>query len=235
VRVCVIVPAYNEARSLPAVAADLRRHAPGCDVCLVDDGSTDGTAAVGAELGMTVLRSPLNLGIGGAVQTGYLWAARNGYEAAVQLDGDGQHQAAFIGALLEPIREGRAALVVGSRFLGAAAGFRSTTLRRLGSRYLCWFLRLRCGFRVTDPTSGARAANRAAIELFARHYPHDYPEPESIALARRSGLEVAEVAVQMTARAHGESSIGGLRALGYAVKVSLALLLLPVGLPEGRA
>ncbi len=235
-RVCVIVPAYNEAASLPAVAAGLRQHAAACDVCLVDDGSTDDTAAVGARLGLAVLRSPINLGIGGAMQIGYLWARRRGYDAAVQFDGDGQHDPQFIEALLEPIRMGRAALVVGSRFLGER-GFRSTALRRIGIRYLAWFLRLRCRARVTDPTSGFRAANRAVIELFARAYPSDYPEPEAIALALRNGLRVQEAPVQMAARSHGESSIGAWQSLWYAVKVSVALLLLPIPirLPEGPA
>jgi glycosyltransferase involved in cell wall biosynthesis len=227
VRVCVIVPAWNEAVSLPSVIAGLKREAPGCDLCVVDDGSTDGTAEVAAGLGLCVLRSPINLGIGGAVQTGYLWARQRGYDAAVQLDGDGQHDARFIEALLAPIREGRASLVVGSRFL-APAGFRSTLVRRLGIRYLSWFLRLRCGARVTDPTSGFRAADKAAIAFFSRAYPSDYPEPEAIALAVRDGLRVAEVPVEMLARTHGRSSIDGWQSLWYAVKVSLALALLPI-------
>ncbi len=225
-RVAAIVPAYNEARSLPRLAEDLRRYAPSCDVCLVDDGSNDGTAAVAASFGWSVLRLPINLGIGGAVQAGYLWAWERGYDVAVQIDGDGQHDPAYLDALLEPIRDSKADFVVGSRFL-SGGGWRSTTMRRAGIAYLSWFLRLRCGARVTDPTSGFRAANRAAIELFARYYPSDYPEPEAVALARRAGLRITEVAVRMTERAHGESSITAARTLYYLVKVSLALVLLP--------
>jgi len=225
-RVAAIVPAYNEARNLPRLADALRAHAPACDVCLVDDGSTDETAKVAASLGWTVLRLPVNLGIGGAVQAGYLWALGRGYDVAVQIDGDGQHDPACLAALLAPIEAGAADVVIGSRFL-ADGGFRSTLVRRAGIRYLSWFLRLRCGARVTDATSGFRAAGRRAIELFARYYPSDYPEPEAIALARRAGLRLAEVPVRMNERAHGRSSITALRTLYYLVKVSLALVLLP--------
>ena len=225
-RVLVIVPAFNEAASLPAVIPAIRRHAPDADVAVVDDGSTDGTAATAAALGARVLRSPLNLGIGGAVQTGYLWAWQHGYDAAAQIDGDGQHDPRFLEAALAPLVRGDADLVVGSRFL-EEVGFRSTALRRAGIRYLAWFLRLRCGARVTDPTSGFRVAGRRALELFARQYPSDYPEPESIAIAVRAGLRVEEVPVAMRERAHGRSSIDAWRTLYYLVKVSIALLLLP--------
>ena len=225
-RVLIIVPALNEARNLPALLRTLRGICPRHDICVVDDGSTDTTAAVASREGATVLRNPVNLGIGGAVQAGYLWAREQGYGAAVQIDGDGQHDPAFIEDALRPILAGDADLVIGSRFL-AEGGFRSSWLRRLGIRYLTWFLRLRCGARVTDPPSGFRAAGRAAIELFAGWYPSDYPEPEAIAFATRNHLRVAEVPVRMREREHGESSIHAGRSLYYLVKVSLALVLLP--------
>ena len=225
-RVALIVPAFNEARNLPRLAERLRAHAPGCDVCVVDDGSADETAAVAASLGWTVLRLPVNLGIGGAVQAGYLWALARGHDVAVQIDGDGQHDPAFLPALLAPLEAGEADVVIGSRFL-SEGGFRSTAVRRAGIRYLSWFLRLRCGARVVDTTSGFRAAGRRAIALFARYYPSDYPEPEAIALAKRAGLRLAEVPVRMSERTHGASSITALRTLYYLVKVSLALVLLP--------
>jgi hypothetical protein len=224
-RVLAIVPAFNEARSLPAVVEGLRRTEL-CDVCVVDDGSADGTGTVARRAGALVLPCPVNLGIGGAVQTGYLWARDHDYDVAVQVDGDGQHDVAFLPALLAPMREDRADLCVGSRFL-EEGGFRSSALRRSGIRYLSWFLRVRTGICVTDPTSGFRAAGRRAIELFARSYPSDYPEPESLAEATRAGLRVLEVSVRMRERAHGASSIGASRSMYYAVKVSLALLLLP--------
>jgi len=225
-RALVIVPAWNEERDLPAVLAELRRVAPEWDVCVVDDGSSDRTAAVAREGGARVLRLPMNLGIGGAVQTGYLWARERGYEIAAQIDGDGQHDPQYLEAALGPIRAGTADLVIGSRYIGAG-GFRSTALRRTGARYLSWFLRLRCGARVTDPTSGFRVAGPRAIELFAASYPSDYPEPEAIALAARGGLRVEEFPVVMRERRHGSSSIGPVRTVYYLIKVSLALLLLP--------
>jgi glycosyltransferase involved in cell wall biosynthesis len=241
-RIAAIVPSHNEARNLPRLAEAFRARAPGSapiDVCVVDDGSSDDTARVGASFGWSVLRLPVNLGIGGAVQAGYLWACERGYDVAVQIDGDGQHDPAFLRALLAPIEAGAADVVIGSRFL-SEGGYRSTTVRRLGIAYLSWYLRLRCGARVTDPTSGFRAASRDAIELFARYYPSDYPEPEAIALARRAGLRVTEVPVRMHDRTYGRSSIDLWRTLYYLVKVSLALVLLPprtaprpAGAPEG--
>jgi len=226
VRALAIIPALNEERNLPRLLEAFRGGARGWDVCVVDDGSTDRTAEVARRYGAVVLRLPQNLGIGGAVQTGYLWAREHGYDVAAQIDGDGQHDPQFLAAALAPIEGGKADLVIGSRYLGAG-GFQSTFLRRVGIRYLCWFLRLRCGARVTDPTSGFRLAGRRAIELFAAHYPSDYPEPEAIAVATRSGLSICEVPVVMQPRAHGRSSIGTGATLYYLLKVSLALLILP--------
>jgi glycosyltransferase involved in cell wall biosynthesis len=234
VRVLIVIPALDEAGSLPSLLEELRAAAPECEPCVVDDGSSDATAAVARRLGARVLRCPVNLGIGGAVQTGYLWARDHGHDVAVQLDGDGQHDPGDLRALLAPLAAGSADLVVGSRFL-APGGYRSTWLRRAGSRYLCGLLRARCGARVTDPTSGFRAAGRRALELMAAHYPSDYPEPEAIARVTRAGLRVAEVPVRMRPRASGRSSIGLARTLYYALKVTLALLLLPRARPVACA
>ena len=224
----VIVPAFNEAANLPGVLSAIRLSNPTWDIVVVDDGSSDTSAQVAGKMGAVVLRSVLNLGIGGAVQTGFLWAREREYDLAVQIDGDGQHDPRFIPALVAPISAGELDLVIGSRFL-EPGGFRSTMLRRLGIRYLSWFLRLRCGARVSDPTSGFRASGRRAIEFFAEYYATDYPEPESIALAARSGLKVGEVPVQMKERFTGRSSINAWRTLYYLTKVSLALILLPPG------
>ena len=225
-RALVIVPAFNESQNLGSVLAELRAVVPGWDVCVVDDGSTDATGAIARELGATVLRLPVNLGIGGAVQTGYLWAARNGYEIAAQIDADGQHDPRFLTAAVAPIAAGEADLVVGSRYL-AAGGYRSSPVRRAGSSYLSLLLRARCGARSTDPTSGFRVAGPKAIHMFASSYPSDYPEPEAIALATRRGLRLREIPVVMRGRQHGESTIGARRTLYYLIKVSLALVLLP--------
>jgi glycosyltransferase involved in cell wall biosynthesis len=226
-RALAIVPAWNEERDLAGVIGELRRAVPGWDICVVDDGSSDATAAVARRAGAVVLRLPINLGIGGAVQTGYLWARAHGYDVAAQIDGDGQHDPQYLEGAVRPIVDGTADVVIGSRYLGLG-GFRSSALRRAGARYLSWFLRLRCRAHVTDPTSGFRVAGPRAIELFAAHYPSDYPEPEAIALATRHGLRVEEVPVVMRERQHGTSSIGPARTLYYLIKVSLALLLLPV-------
>jgi len=225
-RALAIVPAYNEAAGIGRVLEELRREVPGWDVCVVDDGSTDGTGSIAREQGALVLRLPFNLGIGGAVQTGYLFARQHGYDVAAQIDADGQHDPRFLAGALEIVSSGGADFVVGSRYL-EAGGFRSTVVRRAGSRYLSWFLRVRCGARVSDPTSGFRVAGPRAIELFATGYPSDYPEPEAIALATRAGLKVREIPVTMRPRRYGRSSIGAGRTVYYLVKVSLALLLLP--------
>jgi glycosyltransferase involved in cell wall biosynthesis len=225
-RVLIIVPAFNEAQNLPGLLRALREVSPRSDICVVDDGSTDQTARVAREAGATVLRHPVNLGIGGAVQAGYLWAREHDYDVAVQIDGDGQHDPAYIEGAIRPIAEGRADLVIGSRFLGEG-GFRSTFLRRAGISYLSGFLRLRCGARTTDPTSGFRAAGRKAIELFSGWYPSDYPEPEAIAFATRNHLRLLEVPVRMKERLHGRSTINLWRSFYYLVKVSFALVLLP--------
>jgi glycosyltransferase involved in cell wall biosynthesis len=226
-RALAIVPAWNEDRDLARVIGELRRAVPGWDICVVDDGSSDTTAAVARRAGAVVLRLPINLGIGGAVQTGYLWARAHGYEIAAQIDGDGQHDPQYLASAARPITDGTADVVIGSRYLNPG-GFRSSAIRRAGTRYLSWFLRLRCKAQITDPTSGFRVAGPRAIELFAADYPSDYPEPEAIALATRHGLRVEEVPVVMRERQHGTSSIGPARTLYYLIKVSLALLLLPM-------
>jgi glycosyltransferase involved in cell wall biosynthesis len=221
-RSLVVIPAYNEAANLPRVLDSLR--SSGVDVCVVDDGSRDATAEVARQGGALTLRNPLNLGIGGAVQTGYLWARAHGYDVVVQVDGDGQHDPAYLFDLLGTLESEKADLVIGSRFL-TKGGFRSTLSRRLGIRYLSALLRFRSRVKVTDPTSGFRAAGPRAVRLFADHYPSDYPEPESIALAARAGLKVVEVPVKMRERASGTSSIRLFGTLYYLVKVSLALAL----------
>jgi glycosyltransferase involved in cell wall biosynthesis len=229
-RALAILPAFNEARVLAGVLQELRREAPAWDACVVDDGSTDATSSVAREHGAVVLKLPFNLGIGGAVQTGYLYARQHGYDVAAQIDADGQHDPRFLAGALEIVASGEADIVVGSRYLGAG-GFRSTAVRRAGSTYLSWFLRVRCGARISDPTSGFRVAGRRGIELFSANYPSDYPEPEAIALATRAGLKLREIPVTMRTRQHGTSSIGPGRTLYYLVKVSLALLVLPADRP----
>lgn len=223
-RVLIIIPAFNEARSLPQVLESLR--GVPYDLCVVDDGSTDGTAEVAAQASprATILRCPFNLGIGGAVQTGLRWARLHGYDAAVQLDADGQHEARELSTLLTGLAN--ADLVIGSRRL-TGQGYQPAGTRLAGITLLCWLLSVRWKVRVTDPSSGFRAFGPNALALFAEEYPSDYPEPESIGLAIRAGLTVLEVPVVMHARTAGESSITWLRTLYYLIKVTLSILLLP--------
>ncbi len=217
-----IVPALNEERSVPRVIAELRAFDPGLAIVVVSDGSTDRTADVAEQLGAHALRLPFNLGIGGAVQTGFRYADENGFDIAVRVDGDGQHDAAQLDKVLAPVLAGEADIVVGSRF-AAAGGYRSSLSRRLGIRILAWTVSLLVRQRVTDTTSGFQAVNRSGIELFARDYPHDYPEVEATVMVHRHKLRLVEVPVTMREREHGRSSITALHSIYYMVKVLLAL------------
>jgi glycosyltransferase involved in cell wall biosynthesis len=220
-----IVPAYNEAASIVATIRDLREHAPSFDVLVVDDGSTDATAALARTAGARVLTLPFNLGIGGAVQSGYLFALENGYDIAVQVDGDGQHDARYVTDLLEQLRERPDLnLVTGSRFLARDGhGYRSSAPRRAGIRLFARILSRVTRRPVTDPTSGFRMTDRRGIELFARDYPHDYPEVEAVLLVHAHRLDAVEIAVEMRARHAGVSSINASRSAFYMIKVLLAL------------
>jgi glycosyltransferase involved in cell wall biosynthesis len=217
-----IVPALNEERSVPRVIAELRAFDPGLEIVVVSDGSTDRTVEVAEEHGAHALRLPFNLGIGGAVQTGFRYAYENGFDIAVRVDGDGQHDASQLGRVLEPVLAGEADIAVGSRFVGSD-GYRSSLSRRLGIRILAWTVSALVGQRVTDTTSGFQAVNRQGIELFARDYPHDYPEVEATVMVFKHRLRLTEVAVSMREREHGSSSITALRSIYYMVKVLLAL------------
>lgn len=219
-KVLVIIPAYNEQESIASVVSDVI--AAGYDYIVVNDGSTDETQSICEANGFNILNLPQNLGIGGCVQSGHKYALRNGYDVDIQFDGDGQHDAAFIPHLVNLVEAG-SDLAIGSRFVSDTDGFQSTTLRRLGISWLSFWIRLFSGKRITDPTSGFRASSRKALVLFCKNYPTDYPEPESIMLAIKSGLSVDEASVVMHERQGGKSSIGGLSSLYYMIKVSLAI------------
>jgi glycosyltransferase involved in cell wall biosynthesis len=219
-----IVPALNEEETVPGVIDELRAFDPGLDVVVVDDGSTDRTAAVAAAKGARVLRLPFNLGIGGAVQTGFRFAFEGGYDLAVRVDGDGQHDPSQLGAVLAPVLRGDADIAVGSRFAAEDGdGYRSSRSRRVGIRVLAGVVSRLVGQRVTDTTSGFQALNRRGIALFARDYPHDYPEVEATVMVFRHRLRLVEVPVSMRERGSGRSSITALRSIYYMVKVLLAI------------
>jgi glycosyltransferase involved in cell wall biosynthesis len=219
-----IVPALNEEHTVPRVIDELRAFDAGLDVVVVDDGSTDRTAEVAAARGAKVLRLPFNLGIGGAVQTGFRFAFENGYDIAVRVDGDGQHDPAQLPRILEPVLRGDADIAVGSRFAGEPGdGYRSSRSRRIGIRILAAVVSRIVGQRVTDTTSGFQVLNRNGIALFARDYPHDYPEVEATIMVFRHRLRLAEVPVTMRERGGGTSSITALRSIYYMAKVLLAI------------
>jgi glycosyltransferase involved in cell wall biosynthesis len=219
-----IVPALNEERTVGRFIDEVRAFDPGLDVIVVDDGSVDGTAQAARARGARVLCLPFNLGIGGAVQTGFRFAFENDYDIVVRVDGDGQHDPAQLSRVLEPVLRGEADIAVGSRFAAEdAAGYRSSRSRRIGIRLLAWIVSRIVGQRVTDTTSGFQALNRRGIELFAHDYPHDYPEVEAMVLVFRHRLRLVEVPVEMRERAGGRSSITALRSVYYMVKVLLAI------------
>ena len=223
-RVVAVVPAFNEAGAIGKLVDEMAEHQPEIDVVVLDDCSTDDTAAVAEARGATVLRLPFNVGIGGAVQTGFRYALEQGYERAVRLDGDGQHDPRELPKLLAPIERGEADLVIGSRFVDSNAGYRPPLARRLGIRVFASVVSLLGGQRVTDTTSGFLALGPHGIELFASEYPHDYPEVEATLVALRSRLRLVQVQVDMRERETGVSSITFVRSLYYIVKVMLALL-----------
>ncbi len=232
-KLLAIVPAFNEQHLVGQVVDEIRAAWPSADVMVVDDGSRDETAARASAAGARVLRMPFNVGISGAVQAGYKLAWEEGYDAAVQIDGDGQHPADQLPLLLDELHSTDANLVIGSRF-ARKRGYRSTRSRRGGILLLSWLVSRIAGRRLSDTTSGFRVADRDTIELFAAHYPPDYPEVESIVLASRLGLKVTEVSVEMRQRRAGQSSITPIRSAYYMVKVLLGIGVLCIGRPPIR-
>jgi glycosyltransferase involved in cell wall biosynthesis len=223
-RVLAIVPAFNEAGIIGRVVDEIRAADARIGVVVVDDASTDETAEIARAHGATVLQLPFNVGIGGAVQTGFKYALEQGCEFAVRLDGDGQHDPSELPKLLSPIERGDADLVIGSRFAESGGSYRPPFARRVGIRVFARVVSVLGGQRVTDTTSGYLALGPLGIELFANEYPHDYPEVEATLVALRSGLRLVQVQVDMREREIGVSSITFVRSLYYIVKVMLALL-----------
>lgn len=222
-KVLIIIPAYNEAENIVQVVEQLRFHGPQYDYVIVNDGSTDNTLQKCQNGNFQYLDLPINLGIGGAVQAGYVYAFKNGYDIAVQMDGDGQHDIAYLPEMLNPLLSGEADIVIGSRFL-KREGFQSSQSRRIGISMLSLLIRLTTGKRIRDVTSGYRAVNKRFIGVYAKDYPTDYPEPEAIVTAVMYGGRVIEVPVKMKAREGGISSITFRRSVYYMIKVTLAIL-----------
>lgn len=219
----IIIPAYNEAANIEKVINNIVQNYPQYDYVIINDGSTDKTEKVCVNAGYQVLNLPINMGIGGAVQTGYRYAKKNNYDAAVQIDGDGQHDVAFLEDMLKLLESGEADVVIGSRFV-QKEGFQSSQIRRVGIRFLSILARILTGVQIRDITSGYRVVNRRFIEIYANDYPADYPEPEAMIIAAVHGGRIKEYPVIMRERENGTSSITFKKSVYYMIKVTLAML-----------
>ncbi len=224
IRFLVIIPAYNEAESLSSVIREVRHHFSEADILVVNDGSTDATGDIARREKVILLEHPYNMGIGTSMQTGFLYGLRNGYDIAIQVDGDGQHPPQYIPDLISPILNGESDVVIGSRYLGRG-GFQSSALRRTGIRFFSLLNLGLTGKKVTDPTSGFRAYNLKAIALVAEEYPPDYPEAESLVLFHKHKIHFMEIPVKMRERQGGSSSINSVRSVYYMLKVTLSMIL----------
>jgi len=219
----LIIPAYNEADNLVELVAEIRQKASSYDYIIVNDGSKDHTAKVCSDNKLNALHLSNNLGIGGAVQAGYLYAIRHEYDIAIQIDGDGQHDPAYLDLLIQPIIDGLADFTIGSRFI-EGEGFQSSGLRRAGIRWLDTILKRSTGLDITDATSGFRACDQAVMQVFASYYPKDYPEPETIADLYHHKFRIKEVPVVMRERQSGVSSIRFFKPIYYMMKVTISIL-----------
>jgi len=223
-KTAIIIPAYNEEAIIGQVIESVRKEMDDATIIVVDDGSEDNTYGKAKNTGVVAIRLAVNLGIGGAVQTGYRYAFEHGFDYAVQVDGDGQHDSIYLRTLLQPLISEKADLVIGSRYI-EKNGFQSTRMRRVGSRYFNTLIWIITGQRFTDPTSGFRACNKKVIAEFFRAYPKDYPEPESIVAIKRKGYVIEELPVKMKERPTGVSSIYHVRSIYYMIKVSVAIII----------
>ena len=220
----VIIPAFNEEGNLDKTIRDIRENAPDFDYVIINDCSTDRTLELCRERGYSYLNVPVNLGIGGAVQTGYRYAYFHGYDVAVQFDGDGQHSARFLEEMVAKMEETGSDMVIGSRFI-EKEGFQSSALRRVGIQYFTVLIRILTGKTITDPTSGMRMINRRLLRKFTDDYPKDYPEPESVVTILSEKFKVTEMPVLMNEREEGVSSISMGKSIYYMIKVSFAILI----------
>jgi glycosyltransferase involved in cell wall biosynthesis len=225
-KILIIVPAYNEEKNIRNVILSLKAADPNYECLVINDGSKDNTQAEAESTGLaTVIQLPSNLGIGGAVQTGFKYAFYGDFDYAVQFDGDGQHLASEIPKLLAPLQSGEEDVCIGSRFVEKTQGFQSTFMRRIGIRVFEIMNHLLIRKKITDSTSGFRAYNKSAIQFLAANYPTDYPEPETVILLGKNDYRIREVSVEMVERQGGESSISGLKSAHYMIKVILAMLM----------
>lgn len=220
----VIIPAYNEEGGIVKTVTDVMKNAKDFDYVVINDCSKDNTLEICHEHNFNVINLPVNMGIGGGVQTGYMYAYRNGYDIAVQFDGDGQHNASYLDNMSKKLIEDNLDMVIGSRYI-EKEGFQSSGMRRIGIKYFTGLIKLLTGKKITDPTSGMRMINRKIMKQFSEEYPKDYPEPESVVTILKEGAKVEEIPVKMNAREKGVSSISPSKSIYYMVKVSIAVLI----------
>ena len=220
----VIIPAYNEEGGIVKTVTDVMENAKDFDYVVINDCSKDNTLEICHEHNFNIVNLPVNMGIGGGVQTGYMYAYRNGYDIAVQFDGDGQHNASYLDSMLKKLVEENLDMVIGSRYI-EKEGFQSSGMRRMGIKYFTGLIKLLTGKKITDPTSGMRMINRKIMKQFSEEYPKDYPEPESMVTILKEGAKVEEIPVKMNAREEGVSSISPSKSIYYMVKVSIAVLI----------
>lgn len=230
----IIIPAYNEAENIIRTISDIRLNVTNMDYVVINDCSTDNTKELLKNNNINFLNLPINLGIGGGVQTGYQYALEEEYDIAIQFDGDGQHDARYISSLIKPIVSGEADFVIGSRFL-QGKGFQSTSIRRLGINFLSQLIQILCKVKVYDVTSGMRAVNKKMIREFAINYAQDYPEPEAVLMAGLKGAHILEIPVEMRERQAGVSSINSLKSIYYMIKVSISLIVLRMSTKRRKA
>lgn len=222
-KILVIIPAYNEADNIEHVVSQLENVAPNISYLIVNDCSKDETEDVCKVNNFKYISLPVNLGIGGGVQAGYRYALENDFDIAIQIDGDGQHDANYINNIIQPIIDNEADIVIGSRFI-TNEGFQSSNLRRFGINFLSNLIKICSGERVKDVTSGFRAVNKRFIKVYAEEYSQDYPEPEAIILAALNNGRIKEVPVIMHERKSGSSSINNWKSFYYMIKVSIAII-----------
>ena len=220
----IIIPAYNEEENIERTVNAIHKSAQGFDYVIINDCSTDNTRKICEEKEFNIVNLPINLGIGGAVQTGYKYAYENGYDVAVQVDGDGQHDPEFLNTMADYLIEHQVDMVIGSRFI-EKKGFQSSITRRMGIQFFSKLIKVLTGKTITDPTSGLRMIGRNVMEIFSRDYPRDYPEPESIVAVLRKNMKIEEIPVVMLERQGGVSSISPKKSIYYMVKVTLAILI----------
>lgn len=226
-KIAAIVPAYNEEKAIANVVSDIllvaKEQNLSITVIVVNDCSVDITSEIISKLNCVALNLPVNLGIGGAVQTGFKYAFENGFDYAIQIDGDGQHPASEIPKLINAAKENNLDVVIGSRFM-SKEGFQSSAIRRFGINYFKWLNRFLVGITINDSTSGLRLINKKTLEIVSEYYPDEYPEPEAIILYSLNKLKIGEVSVNMKERQGGVSSISSASSIYYMFKVTLAII-----------